>query len=392
MTVTDPAVSAAVPRSDLVAVSRSIADEVAAEVAVEVDRLGRFPSETIEACSEAGILGALVPEPLGGMGASITEVGRSVSAIGRHCASSAMVLAMHHLQVACLARHGRTGALRRYLAEVADLQLLLASATTEINIGGQLRTSACSVVPTSTGFSLEKEAPVISYGAYADAILVTARRSPESTEGDQVLVVCPASSTKLEQRGEWDALGMRGTCSSGFHLTASGTTDHVLTDPFGDIAEHTMLPVSHILWGYVWTGIAAAAVSRARRSVQAEARKRPGTTPASATRLAELMVAFRSMEATVDAAARRFDRTPTSQGTGISGSIAYNGVKVAASQAVVEIVTGAMAVCGIAGYRNDTPFSVGRQLRDAHGSVVMVNNQRILGDNAHLLLVDKEEI
>jgi len=179
MTVTDPAVSAAVPRSDLVAVSKSIADEVAAEVAVEVDRLGRFPSETIEACSEAGILGALVPEPLGGMGASITEVGRSVSAIGRHCASSAMVLAMHHLQVACLARHGRTGALRRYLAEVADLQLLLASATTEINIGGQLRTSACSVVPTSTGFSLEKEAPVISYGAYADAILVTARRFPD---------------------------------------------------------------------------------------------------------------------------------------------------------------------------------------------------------------------
>ncbi|WP_276968699.1 hypothetical protein, partial [Metallibacterium scheffleri] len=170
-------------------------------------------------------------------------------------------------------------------------------------------------------------------GAYADAILVTARRSQESTEGDQVLVVCPATSTKLEQRGEWDALGMRGTCSSGFHLSASGTADLVLTDSFGDIAEQTMLPVSHILWGYVWTGIAAAAVSRARRSVQAEARKRPGTTPASATRLAELMVAFRSMEATVDAAARRFDRTPTSQGTGISGSIAYNGVKVAASQA-----------------------------------------------------------
>lgn len=392
MTVTDRAVASSVAGCDLVAVSKSIADEVSADAAAEVDRLGRFPSETIEACSESGLLGALVPAPLGGMGASISDVGRSVSAIGRHCASSAMVLAMHHLQVACLARHGRTGALRRYLAEVADLQLLLASATTEINIGGQLRTSACALVRTPTGFTLEKEAPVISYGAYADAILVTARRSQESAEGDQVLVVCPATSTKLEQRGEWDALGMRGTCSSGFHLSASGTADLVLTDSFGDIAEQTMLPVSHILWGYVWTGIAAAAVSRARRSVQAEARKRPGTTPASATRLAELMVAFRSMEATVDAAARRFDRTPTSQGTGISGSIAYNGVKVAASQAVVEIVTGAMAVCGIAGYRNDTPFSVGRQLRDAHGSVVMVNNQRILGDNAHLLLVDKEEI
>jgi acyl-CoA dehydrogenase len=303
-----------------------------------------------------------------------------------------MILAMHHLQVACLVRHGRTAALNRYVADVAELQLLLASATTEVHIGGRLRASSCALLPNASGFVLEKDAPVVSYGSYADAILVTARRTPHSAEGDQVLVVCPAASTKLEQRSEWDALGMRGTCSHGYRIAAEGPLDHVLADPFADIAEQTMLPAAHVLWGYVWLGVAAAATTKARRHIQAQARKHPGSTPAGSTRMAELMVAFRTLEAVVQAAACRYEATPTGRQPKLAGSIAYNGVKVAASQAVVEIVTQAMSLCGIAGYQEGTPYSLGRHLRDAHGSVVMVSNERILGDNAHLLLGDREEI
>jgi acyl-CoA dehydrogenase len=33
---------------------------------------------------------------------------------------------------------------------------------------------------------------------------------------------------------------------------------------------------------------------------------------------------------------------------------------------------------------------MGRLLRDAHGAALMVNNDRILGDNAQLLLIYKE--
>ena len=35
---------------------------------------------------------------------------------------------------------------------------------------------------------LEKQAPVISYGEYADGVLATARRDPDSPPNDQVLV------------------------------------------------------------------------------------------------------------------------------------------------------------------------------------------------------------
>jgi acyl-CoA dehydrogenase len=367
-----------------------IAREVAGPNADDVDRQARFPVETLEACRREGLLSVLIPEDLGGWGAPLTEVADSVFSVARHCASSAMVLAMHHLQVACLVRHGQTEAIRQFTAEVARRQLLLASATTEINIGGQLRTSSCAVEAAEGCFRLEKQAPVISYGEAADAILVTARRHPEAAPSDQVLVVCRRPAVELHPISGWDTLGMRGTCSNGFHLRSHGPLEMILPDPFADIAERTMVPVAHILWSCVWLGIAADAATRARASVQSSARKSPGTVPLGATALAELMVCYRRMEALVRSAARHYDgdlRTGS-----IAGSLTTNALKIASSTDVVDIVNRAMGVCGINGYRNDSPYSVSRHLRDAHGSVVMVNNDRILADNAHLILVDKEEV
>ncbi|MGH9098785.1 MAG: acyl-CoA dehydrogenase family protein, partial [Acidimicrobiales bacterium] len=196
----------AVHRIGALEATRRIGQEVAAEHAADVDRAARFPAETLDALKAAGILGAMVPTELGGGGATLSEASQGVLALGRHCASSAMVLAMHHLQVACLVRHGRSEALRAFLAEVAQRQLLIASATTEAGIGGKLRESSCAVHHVGDRFELEKQASVISYGAHADAILVTARRTPDSLPGDQVLVACVKPDVALDQVGEWDTL------------------------------------------------------------------------------------------------------------------------------------------------------------------------------------------
>ncbi len=113
-----------------------IGEEVAAPAADEVDLTGRFPAETIDALKSERLLSALVPEAFGGMGASVAEVSDGLVALGRHCASSAMVVAMHHIQVACLVRHGRSPLLRDYLVDLVSKQYLLASATTEVGTGG----------------------------------------------------------------------------------------------------------------------------------------------------------------------------------------------------------------------------------------------------------------
>ncbi len=76
--------------------------------------------------------------------------------------------------------------------------------------GGDVRSSICAVEVADGRFRVEKQAPVISYGDDADAVLVTARRTPESPASDQVIVLCRPPGLELDQVGEWNALGLPG--------------------------------------------------------------------------------------------------------------------------------------------------------------------------------------
>jgi acyl-CoA dehydrogenase len=259
-------------------------------------------------------------------------------------------------------------------------------------VGGDVRTSLCAVEQRGDAFTLDKQASVISYGEHADDLLVTARRGPEAAPSDQVLALVRRSECELERTSGWDTLGMRGTCSPGFRLRARGSTEQILPVPFADVSAQTMLPVSHILWASVWLGIATDAIGRAGAFVRAEARRRPGVTPPGALRLAEATGLLHTMRATVDDAARAYEASLADPDAlaGIGFTVRMNNLKIAASQLVVQIVGQALSICGIAGYRVDSPYSVERQLRDAHSAALMVSNDRIHGVNATLLLVHRD--
>jgi len=375
----------------LVGRAERIATEVAARHADDVDRRARFPAEAIEAIRTERLLSALVPRSLGGEEATLPQVAEATFCLARACASTAMVFAMHQLQVACLVRHGTTPALRDYLRDVVEHQLLIASATTERGVGGDTGASVCAVETSGGRFALEKLAPVISYGEQADAILLTARRTPDSAPHDQVMVLCTPPGLRLEPTNGWEAMGFRGTCSSGFRVVAEGDETAVLPQPFDVIAGETNVPVAHVLWAHVWLGIAAEATWRARAYVQAEARKHPGGVPAPARGLAQLDALYLQMAALVRAAAERHERLDADGQ--LTAAVGYttemNALKVTASTMVVRIVGEALGVCGMAGYREDSPYRMGRLLRDAHGAPLMINNDRLLDNNARLLLVDR---
>ena len=377
---------------DLRAVARSIGEQVAGPNASEVDTSGRFPSETVDALRAAGLLRAMISVDEGGLGASLDDVSDAITELGRWCSSSGMILAMHTIQVACLLRHGDSDITTAFRRKVAKEDLLLASATTEVGIGGDVRSSSCAVEMVAGSFHLRKQTPVISYGAYADAIFATARRTPDSAPSDQVLVICEKKGYNLEQTSTWNVLGFRGTSSSGFILDATGASDLVFSTPYSEISSKTMLPVSHIVWSSLWLGMASEADARARRFVQNAARKTPGTMPPSGMRLAELAVTFQQLHDVVQGARSRFraaDADPD-LGTSIGYATSMNAVKVASSGLLIEVVQKALLICGIAGYSNESPFSLGRLLRDAYGAELMVNNDRINANNAQLLLVQRE--
>src|SRR5271170_6574703 len=88
---------------------------VASAHAAAVDRDSRFPEEAIAALRAERLLGIAVPHEFGGEGASIADVVDVCYTLGRACASTAMIYAMHQTKVACLTRHGRASAWHQLL-------------------------------------------------------------------------------------------------------------------------------------------------------------------------------------------------------------------------------------------------------------------------------------
>jgi acyl-CoA dehydrogenase len=349
------------------------------------------------ALAEARLLGALVPVELGGLGCTITDLHKVCFILGQACASTAMVYAMHQIQVACLVRHGLgVAALRSYAQEqLAGRQAVLASATTETNIGGNVRNSICAVELEEGGarFRVRKEAPVISYADEADGILVTSRKAPDAPASDQVISLFTKGDYQLEKTGTWDALGFRGTCSNGYILTGSAPVAQILPQPYADISQQTMLPFSHLVWTSLWTGLGQSAVNQARAYVRSEARKRPGTVPPASMRLAEAVMVLQGLKSNVEGAVAEYERVYQDQDalSGMGFAIRMNNVKLAVSEQLVELVGRCMRICGINGYKQDSKYTLGRHLRDAWGAQLMVNNDRIFGGNAQMLLVHKDE-
>jgi acyl-CoA dehydrogenase len=369
--------------------------DVVAPAAADVDAKARFPDEAFEALKAEKLLSAYVTEDFAGMGLSMTQISRICEVLGQYCASTAMVYAMHQIQVACILHHGQSSEyFRNYLGRLVDEQLLLASATTELGVGGDLRSSICCVEVDGDGFTLEKKAPVISYGIEADAILVTCRRGPDAKASDQVHVLVERENTELEELAGWDTLGFRGTCSLGFVLRSHGHVDQILPAPFADILAQSMHPFSHMTWGSLWLGLASDAVVVARNVVKKKTLASPDVPPVSALRLAEvdeILFGMRSgLYTTMAEYQRMLDAGDPDAFSNFGFSIRVNNVKITCSELVVDIVGRALLIVGISGYKNDSKRSLTRHLRDAYGAALMVNNDRIRGHNSTMQVVYRQ--
>src|SRR5205823_4911795 len=102
----------------------------------------------IAALREERALSAFIPTELGGAGVSMEAVAAACVELGRACGASAMVFAMHQIQVITIARHLRDAPwFESYLADVSSEQRLLASVTSEVGTGGDMGRSVAAVTP-----------------------------------------------------------------------------------------------------------------------------------------------------------------------------------------------------------------------------------------------------
>ncbi|MHC2583363.1 acyl-CoA dehydrogenase [Bradyrhizobium diazoefficiens] len=312
-----------------------------------VDRDARFPHKAFDVAREQKLLGVMIPVEFGGFGASIYDVTDICYTLGRACASTAMIYAMHQTKVACVVRHGHgIPWMETMMRRVARDQWLLASSTTEGQNGGNIRASAAA--------------------------------------SDQVLLALAKDDYSLKRTLGWETLGMRGTCSTGFELKVDCPTDRVFPEAYDKIHAQTMTPFAHLCWSSAWAGIAAAAVTRAQAFIRKAARSSGGQMPPAAAHFTAAKMSLAKLRALIAANIEAFARAEHDERA--LGSLDFQSsitlLKVQASELAVETVMHAMRTAGLSGYRNDGEFTMGRHLRDVLSSPIMINNDRILANAA----------
>lgn len=378
-------------RGDVEERAWAVGAEVAAKFADEVDRDARFPAEAVDAMRESGLLSAMVPASLGGEGASLGSIATATRALAVHCSATALVMAMHQIEIWYLNQFGDTEGLRGMLRSVVTDGWLIANANSEVGLGGEVGRSFCAVEQAGDGtFHLEKDVLAVSYGAYADALLLIARKGPDAAENEQVMVACRPGTYEMEQTSEWDTMGLRGTCSSSFRVVADETDDMIFPTPWLTIGSQCV-GATTILLNSVWLGIAEAAAARAHSYVRADARRKIGVMPSSAPLLTEVAVTLGQARSVMESAIRSYEAAVGTEAIeGASLLLAVRNLKLSETTLAIEIVSKASLICGLAGFKRDSPFSMDRNLRDVLGGPLMANNTRAAGDNAQLLLGMKQ--
>lgn len=188
--------------------------EAFAANAILNDASDRFAADNFALIRQAGILPALIPAELGGLGAGYREVAEMLRSFAGSCSGTALALAMHMHPVALLVRRwrGDPAAVEPVLKRIASENLMLLSTG-----GNDWLNGSGTAVKVEGGYRFSGRKRFVS-GCEAGNLLMTMA----VCDGEVLHAAVPMKAEGVSIEQTWRTLGMR----------ASGSHDVVLKDVF----------------------------------------------------------------------------------------------------------------------------------------------------------------
>ena len=138
----------------------------------------RYPEEFVAALTQAGYLGALVPEQYGGGGATLTEASVILEEISASGGNPSACHAQMYI-MGTLLRHGSDEQKEQYLPQIADGSLRLqAFAVTEPGAGSETTKIRTKAEKVDAGGLVNGQKIWTSRALYSDLMLLLARTTP----------------------------------------------------------------------------------------------------------------------------------------------------------------------------------------------------------------------
>ena len=138
----------------------------------------RYPEEFVAALTDAGYLGALIPEEYGGGGATLTEASIILEEVSASGGNPSACHAQMYI-MGTLLRHGSEAQKEQYLPQLADGSLRLqAFAVTEPGAGSETTRIRTKAEKADGGWRVNGQKIWTSRALYSDLMLLLARTTP----------------------------------------------------------------------------------------------------------------------------------------------------------------------------------------------------------------------
>jgi len=350
-----------------VATPLTVAAELAprfAARAVAHDRDGTFPADDFADLRDRGMLGLMVPERLGGFGASFGDYADVAMTLARGNAATALVFNMHTSITGAMAltRDDLPLALgvpdeyferRDEWLRAAAKGAFYAVAMSERGAGSRLSKIATAYEPEDGGWRIRGTKTFCSGAGHADAYLVAAR----GPAGDISQFLVPAGDG-LTVEETWDSLGMRATGSHDLHLDVVAPDDSLLGGVEGLTLLLAQVMPQWLVASYaaVYVGVAQSAVDVACAYVD---ERGLGRLPAVRARVGRAEARVAATRLAVLEAARNVDEAP---GTPETNRWVWR-AKLLAGETAMDVAASMVEACGTAVTRRGNPLE--RIFRDA---------------------------
>ena len=194
------------------------------------DSEASFPVENYADMRELGLMGLMVPESHGGMGADFLQYTKAAGRLAQGDSSTAVTFNMHNIIMGTLAEVdenalvGRRGKLmadfRNWAFAEAVAGKVFAASLTEPGVGFHPRLLSTKYKRVDGGYLLNGKKSFVSLAGNADYYVVAAVADRETTSGNPTVswLVVSEDDPGVRIENVWDTLGMRATVSDNLYL------------------------------------------------------------------------------------------------------------------------------------------------------------------------------
>ncbi len=347
---------------------------VAREAARQVDAEASFPTASVSALKESGLLGLTLPEEQGGLGRGPHDLVDTVSALAAACGSTAMVYLMH-VSASMTVAAAPPPDLPDLLPSLAKGQALASLALSEPGSRSHFWAPVSKSSRNGGGVRLDARKSFVTSAGQADVYVA----STLSADADTVdLYAIPADSAGIEITGGWRGLGLRGNASNPMTFALEVPDGYRIGEVGGgfEMMLQTVMPWFNLGNAAVSVGLSRAATEAAVRHTSAATLEHLAQSlsalPTIRNQLAKMAIELESTSSYVGQAAGRIAEPADDTVLHVLG------VKAAANDAALRITDAAMRVCGGAAFAEH--LQIDRYFRDARAGSVMAPTADVLYD------------